>query len=516
MSNQHLLPKVRRTLLALSALAVASSAASAQSYFYVDPTSGNDNNAGTLQSPLATIGAAMTAAGAAAPAVVVLHPGIYASPAESYPILVPEDVSIQGTNALNTVLAVNDRNLDGLEFATTPHEGCFVDSIMITGADEAIRVSAVADPESVVSSSVSPTISNCVMMNNIFGFSAVTDTFVEAAYGVSHQARLVNCTMTGNFYGAVDWFINEVLDGPSDLALVNCLVIGNSFDIEGIDADDVDRLVYESVGSGNFALTPNAPTSALPTAGFSIDTTFIDAEDFNGDPFFADSYDFRLDPTDAFALSLIDQGTLAQSVPNGTSFAVVGPGRMFARDYDAEGFGNPRRRGGVLDIGADEIGTLIVSGYVPQTTMIDPAVNVPSLFFNAGAPGTPIAVGGFGRQSAPIDWLTTLLFGGTPGGGPGLVVGGAAGLRAVGTTIGLPFVGVSGTRYAQMQNGFMSNTPLFSTGMILTGGPTTISIQPPTLIAPEAQFDMQLTFGQIVNGQIPNPIFTNLQSFQAR
>ncbi len=325
----------------------------ARLYVNPDPTIGNDNNSGAIGQPLLTIGWAINVATAQSPAVIVLMPGVYSSATngEVYPIQMQDGVSLQGFAATNTVLQSNYWS-NILEFRSTSgsFDDTMVDSLTLTGGKAAVDIRCNARR-------IGPTVSNCVMTDNAFGVRMQSYWDGFAYQYIRAYPRLVNDTIVNNDCGIFDIAFGgpDHEKGVAESAIINCAVIHNdSFnDLAGPDASDLSHTAFmwfdpSMVASGN-----QGPTSWPWVWDMSAANTFIDW----------DNYDYR----QCCGSLLVGQGTQDLSVPNGNVAPRVNPCRMDIFDYDGEGYGNPRIEK-EIDVGADEQGQLVVSGYMPMTT----------------------------------------------------------------------------------------------------------------------------------------------------
>ncbi len=325
------------------------------SRFYVnpDPTIGNDSNSGAHNQPFLTVGQAVFVAAMQKPAVVVLMPGIYASGTngEVFPIQMVDDVSLQGFAATNTVLK-SGLWTSVLEFRSTgpDFEDTCVDSLTLTGGQAGVHLISQLRR-------MGPTISNCVMVHNTVGVK-MESYWDHFAYQYPRlYPRLVNNTIVDNDCGILDigHAGPDAGTGVASPAIINCAVLFNApdDDLAGPDASDLSHTAMQTVDDSMIALGNQYPTTWSWTWEMTADNTFIDWN----------NADYR----QRCGSLLVGQGTLDLSVPNGTTAAAVSPCGMDMLDYDGEGYGNPRLERGI-DVGADEQGQLIVSGYMPWTT----------------------------------------------------------------------------------------------------------------------------------------------------
>ncbi len=373
--------------------------------FYVsaDINLGDNSNPGTITQPFLTINYAIWMASQVKPAVVVVLPGVYSSTTngEWYPVLMEDDVSLQGFGATNTVLQ-SDGWSDVLSFQANgfDYTETYVDSLTLTNGHAGV---------SMVSefSGVGPTISNCVIVENHFGVSM--DTIWDHATGgyIRFFPRLINDTIAHNAIGIFDMGHLGPEDGKgvAEPAIVNCVVLFNSdYDLAGSDAFDVSHTVFKTVDYNMLASGNQPPLTWAWVQFMTPGNTFVNWTDF----------DYRQRP-DALT---VDKGTLSLSVPNGNGANPVSLCGMDILDYDEEGYGNPRVER-TIDVGADEQGQLIVAGYIPMTTTFGTDVNG-AVYQNATVyhlpdpnPGSPLATRTFFGEATIQDQRVSPLT--TPG-----------------------------------------------------------------------------------------------------
>lgn len=389
--------------------------------FYVDPNSGSDNNPGTLAAPFGTIQFAIDAAAQVKPATVILLPGIYSafSPnSQFFPLIMQDDVSLQGTSMMNTVLDgsgwsdimwfYNPTGEPTKKFADTVVDGLTLQNGMTAAhmVDEFTTIKV--------------TFANCNLVCNEYGVKMLAidlgpdaspddtdnDGFVE------FRPRFMHCTIAHNTVGVLDQTTAFPSFGESDSAFINCIVWRNTCsDFEGIDAGDVNTVAYELSDACGLSFASSTPPSVLPMALFNESDVWVNAA----------SRDYRQIPQ----APTVDIGTAGISVPNGTSIKTLFPCDVNIRDADGEEFGNVRLERGVFDIGSDELGELIVAGYIPNTTrfgtdaggnVFNTAVTWVTPSINLGSPLGGMFVNGVAPALNYLQWLPNVTPGTRPNG----------------------------------------------------------------------------------------------------
>ncbi len=350
-------------------------------------------------------------------------------------------ISIQGTSALDTIFDARGEAGPVFEFTlpdpalftySPAHGEAFLDAVTVRGAaaDESgngagAGIHIRGRHENAV------TISNCFIVDNSVGIAVNSDFVVigTSQYVAAHRPIITLNTIVDNTIGVwlgdldPDPLVVQSLNTPvllnnlfafegGQLAQVSCF--------EGVQPGDVTVASIGSpavtVGSAyNTWDTSRANLGGTLVPGFPahpqilvpaprVDTDLWD-QLFIRDAFEAagtggggySPHDYRLNPNARLALSpgalpthanpLIDTALAADLVMMGNNITIsaadtglpIGSEEVDinARDWDSEGFGNPRHFNRVdfptpldhegMDFGADEAGDLIVAGYLPNT-----------------------------------------------------------------------------------------------------------------------------------------------------
>lgn len=412
---------------------------------YVDPDNGsNATGTGLIGSPFKTITHAidyidsLTPVGQPNRGTVVLLPGRYTwaqedpnnsgPEVEVWPIAMQTGISLQGTNALNTIIEgpgpgfvldpslpqTPNRLLDfhesGGDFSNTFVNGISIRNalhgVVIQGFDEALE----------------PSLSNCFIFENCIGVvissgvgSPLPEDDLDGDGQPEHRPTILHCTISDNQIGVWDGALNTQtgsgLVGTAFSAIVNSLIFDNlRADLQGVDQDDLLGSAFFQaqviVQPGETSLCglgfPSVPGGLLPdnTPDGDPSDSVADLSLETQESIYVSSGtgDYRLLPR-AGATSNPLRGTgnpgvetlngLEWTVGNGTTTA-TGPGPLGycgpdGRVVDAEGHGNPRYELDYdnplpppdddefpirVDVGADEMGQFIVFGYNALTTTI--------------------------------------------------------------------------------------------------------------------------------------------------
>jgi hypothetical protein len=443
---------------------------------YVDPMNGDDNGSGTLASPYKHIQFAIYAA--IPPAVVVALPGTYSfsSSGEVFPIWMLENVSLQGTSAMNTILDGEGDTTEIIRFQPMALSDTFnnvlIDGVMITGGETGIYMESEFQP-------IGPHIANCFIVGNGTGVHifALYDSSWPNGYPAFYP-RLINNTIAHNYIGILDegnWVPwdpdpDGLVEGEAAPAIVNCLIYPNvTTDIEGVDGTDIKQSIFCTVDQAGISRINAGLPWPRPIQGSCMinpATLYVNAATF----------DYRIMPTTL----PVDRGTKDLHVANGNSGKWAFPCGQQISDADAEGYGNPRFERQAIDVGADEQASWLVAGYVPKTTTFGPDPNSGALFTTALLYLTP-----YPALTNPVSGLT--LFGlpfqtGSLSWSPSTIPG----ARPVGTSAPI-LVFPYGTLYIDVAYAFRRptlNYPPVGTALVLNLGPAPILTQVNTQVVP--------------------------------
>jgi len=349
--------------------------------WYVDPVNGSNANNGTLFMPLATLREAMNrSGGSAGPDGIVLLPGEYNSANENWPLTVLDDVSIQGTDALNTVL-IGTSGTSVLRFeAMAPgyYNNTVVDGVTIVGQNRCIEITDGVMPDEGFRVASSPTIANCFLIDSTIaaidisvnvGMPWPADDFDSNGL-VENRPKIINCTIVTSIIGILNRINGMDGWGESEPGLLNVLLSNNVFsDLEGIDSLDVITCAFATADQAG--VSPIKAGRVLPVPVFNTQTNppvYIDT----GLGLALTPLDLRVRPISP----AIDAGSLPALVwMNGTTGRRFFLCTMDIFDTDCEGYGNPRVARNAIDIGADESGELIIAGYERGTTDLNNSFN---------------------------------------------------------------------------------------------------------------------------------------------
>lgn len=401
--------------------------------FYVDPVGGDDfsNTGGSPTNAFQTIGNAMSVASAnPLRSVVILLPGIYSASTngESYPINLRDGVSIQGTSALNTIVN-GEGGSSAFVFVPTSitddFSRTYYDGFTVKNANSGFSL-----PDERVG--LKPTLSNICLVRNQIGIrmTAVDGEFdqfpddLDGNFYIEHRPRFVNLTFSENEIAIRDEIvpiINPGDYGEADPAIANCLFVANGLDFDGTDLDD---LVTDAGTRSNVycSFSPRIKPGRMDPSGGSLPFDCDSASDVFIN---IETCDYRLNPDlgSAAEMFLVDTGMTEGTDPllyhdSRTNIRPRGLCGENIWDVDMEGFCNDRVNQKIIDIGADEMGSLIVAGYIPQTTEFN--LNDTAQYWmrpTTGNPGVPFSsLRAWNERNNPgfLRWLSVA----TPGARP--------------------------------------------------------------------------------------------------
>ena len=346
---------------------------------YVDAVNGSDGAAGTFDYPWKTINRAFFGPNAASKGdCIVLLPGVYSASTngETIPIRMRDEVSIQGTNALNTIL--DGEGSDVIQvfsvFGTDDFDDTLLDGVTITNGRRGVRMLTEVAP-------IKITIANCFIVKNEIGVqSTLICDLAEPEDGYhDHRYALINDTIADNQIGildeglpAEDCDFDGQINGESSPCIANCIVYPNSCsDLQGVDGDDLVNTAFCTFDVAQF----NCPASFPPTTSVIRGDRPLPSSIINvcGIPrtslyVLPSRWDYRLRPPSI----MVNQGTTTLVAANGTVGQKHFPCDLDVFDVDCEGYHNGRLVNGVPDVGADEQGQFLIVGYAAKTTNFDP------------------------------------------------------------------------------------------------------------------------------------------------
>jgi hypothetical protein len=353
---------------------------------------------------------------------------------ETFPLSIPERVSIQGVSALDTVfdargLAVSVLRVSSGTTSGPTHAHTFIDSVAIRGATGGYPSGAgiVIDGKT----PQSPIVSNCCIYYNAIGIGVVSELVVVGeppkTVRIEHNPHIVNNTIAFNGTGLWNGELTLTRPGTGGTgwSLVN--TINNVFDtrppsgaslvaFQGMTA--ADMTVFGGVNANGYPSSranvgggpagwgtpvPRGPAPPLPVV--DLNAYLYGPSGARGNLYLSDilrnspgavpsPHDFRLAPiasrdpdlpnSSSGPNPLVNVGVSSSTtltMGNGTALHVgllydpVDVATYSAWDWDTEGYGNPRiasRSGGypagtIIDLGADEMGELIMGGFAENT-----------------------------------------------------------------------------------------------------------------------------------------------------
>ena len=406
-----------------------------QNRLWVDDDTGDDSlNNGTEGSPFRTITRAIAAAvGGQSITVIMVKPGVYdddpsapgpAGQREVFPLAMKRNVSLQGAGALDTVIRSVDADVANpnevlIRFRASvvnAFEHSYIDGFNIHNQDSFGETQTGILFENIAGGfPPNPTISNCFLTDH----NEVAIDIVSAPDGdtdhdldepgfagyIPHQPRILFCTFRDNTIGVRNRTsipVNGFIWGTNQPGFLNCLFVDQSTDdLQGIDDNDLlltgvntRSIIFEKPDSSGILLWPASappPMSKFPNLnGAKAAGLFVDSVTGTNN-------DLRLNPGLKLIVTStptpIDAGLNPGSAwtwRNGTSASraeLTGfSGDAF--DWDCEGYGNPRfvdylliGTGAIPDIGADEIGYLVIGGFDGQPFRKDFATGTTNMHY---------------------------------------------------------------------------------------------------------------------------------------
>ncbi len=358
----------------------------------VDPVNGDDST-GDLNNPFLTVRNAISYLKSfVGGGVVCCLPGRYAydTNGEDFPIFMETHVSLQGTGALDTIFdasadPTNDGDIvwdatqqtfvDGTPVISffAPGGGCFdytfVDGVTLVNGDEGVQIFA-EEP-------INPQISNCFIIHNDTGIHITSTEFTpdENSPIEYHPCRpaIVFDTIAQNNIGILNdnqFTINPIIAGFNEPAVVNTYLDNNIADLEGVDYCDIVRLAFDAAKVDTAMISPRIGPLPLPTIDLGTVTVPLIT---NGALTSSTDYRVHLVGNQLVGQGILPIGTTSFVVPNGTVVMRDFPLGDTAYDLDCEGPGNSRIEDGQVEIGADERGNILASGFAPLSKTITAA-----------------------------------------------------------------------------------------------------------------------------------------------
>ena len=392
----------------------------------VEPKVGQDiQGNGTLAAPYKTLSHAYYSSDTKDGDVIMLLPGVYGKnqgqSGDYFPLFITsKEVVIQGTNALNTILDGDgcDRIFWFAPGEINVHlENFLVDSVTMMNAQEAIYCGAEGP-------TVWSTFANCFIVNNGYGVhmnaiwdesSSYIDNDWDTNNYVEQRFRLVNCTIANNGIGILDDSVilddpDGTVNGEAAPAVVNCMVYPNSLsDLEGVDGSDLRNTAFatsDMAGLSQILPTKPLPVSIINVNGFPPTALYLYPHNPNGTS--SNDVDYRQYPSSPTInagttdLTVLANQTLPRQLFSGNPNLIVN-----IWDLDCEGHGNPYPDFAVdpMDIGADQLGDLILTGFNPQTTDFGANSTVHLRVTRPVSAGAFSAIYLYGNADASAAWV---------------------------------------------------------------------------------------------------------------
>jgi hypothetical protein len=408
---------------------------------------------------------------------------------ETWPALIRDTVSLQGTSALDTIFdgrLQDTRIIEVNEFINSgiSHDESFIDSLTVRRARRATLTRGNGAgiyvhsrrPDALTPANSYITISNCFITDNVVGIGVDSFVRTEPSTSAAQRIRVVNNTIAWNACGI---WSGRLADGfPANELHINEMAILNTIFDSGSPASTIAGLsCFEGISAGekqvysrngvpidptvgwpgqdfnawevgrvnlNIAIAPNWPMTLPNNLTVTFTPPRVDIAPYawsaggrrgslylndimrrapalgNGSEY--SSNDFRLSPSVSRTAAapgdttvelnpLVNRGIDDVTTVGGSAYPLVfrngrtipyAPGlppmteeaRIDAWDWDGEGYGNGRIRSRVsfatgtfgspvqealIDIGADEMGELIMGGFLGGTR----------IYTNPGAVGSP-------------------------------------------------------------------------------------------------------------------------------